>query len=126
LPWEIDVSSRSLPLDYDIVIYAGTSYQREFRWLPDGTNPIDFTGWTAMMLIGQPRNVADLELTTDPGNGITLTSLGQIVISMTPATTVVLQSSTTFYNLDLTQPDGFVRRFLRGRVSVIIDVKQPV
>lgn len=116
------MSTRSLPLDYDIVIYASTSYQREFRWLPDGTNPVDFTGWSARMMIGQPLNPADLEL-TDSGGGISLSTTGQIIVTMTPAQTGALKSSVSFYNLDLIQPDGFVRRFLRGRVSYVVDVK---
>lgn len=116
--------SRSLPLDYDIVIYAGTSYRREFRWLPDGVNPIDFTGWSARMMIGQPLNIADIVL--ESGNEISLGTDGKLIISLTPSRTAALRTSTTFYNLDLTQPDGFVRRFLRGRVSVIVDVRQPV
>lgn len=117
------MATRSLPLDYDIVVYSGTSYKREFRWLPNGTNPVDFTGWSAAMMVGQPLNIADIELTTDPGGGIILSSTGQIIVEMTPAQTGALISSVTFYNLDLTEPSGFVRRFLRGRVSVVVDVK---
>ena len=116
------MSTRSLPLDYDIVVYSGTNFKREFRWYPDSVNPQDFTGWSARMLIGQPLNVADLTLSTADGS-IALTSTGQIVIVMTPDQTDALRPSASAYNLDLIQPDGFIRRFLRGRVSVIIDVK---
>jgi hypothetical protein len=116
------MSTRSLPLDYDIVVYSGTSFKREFRWYPDGTLPQDFTGWDARMLIGQPSNIADLELSTTTG-GIALTQQGQIVIFMPPTVTALLPTSASFYVLDLIQPDGFIRRFLRGRVSVVVDVK---
>lgn len=119
------MTTRSLPLDYDIVVYSATSYRREFRWLPDGVNPLDFTGWTARMLVGQALNVATLEL-SDTNGGITLTTDGRIIVLMTPAQTASLGKSIAFYNLDLTQPDGFVRRFLRGRVSVVVDVKAAV
>lgn len=115
--------SRSLPLDYDIVVYAATSYRRTFRWLPDGVNPVDFTGWYAQMRIGQPLYVADVELDSVSGD-IVLTGDGYITVNMTPQVTAALQGTVTWYNLDLTQPDGFVRRFLRGRVSLIVDVKQ--
>ncbi len=115
------MAQKNLPLDYDIVIYSGTSYRREFRWLPDGVNPIDFTGWSAVMRIGQQRAEADVELSTDNG-GLSLTN-GRIVILMTPAQTALPRTSIVYYNLDLIQPDGFVRRFLRGRVSVVVDVK---
>jgi hypothetical protein len=119
------MSTRSLPLDYDVVIYSGTSFKRTFRWLPDGTNPVDFTGWYAQMRIGQPLNVADMVLDTALGN-ILLSADGYLTVSMNPQQTAALVTSATWYNLDLTQPDGFVRRFLRGRVSVVVDVRQPV
>lgn len=113
----------ALPLNYEFTVYSGTSYQREFRWLPDGINPVDFTGWAATMLIGQQLAEADVELSTANG-GITLTALGQILIELTPFQTAALRPPITYYNLDLIEPDGFVRRFLRGRVSVAVDVKQ--
>lgn len=120
------MSSRSLPLDYDVVIYAGTSFKRQFRWLPDGLTAIDFTGWYGQMRVGQPLNVADVVLDSGTAGGITLGSDGFLTILMTPVQTAGLVSSVTWYNVDLTQPDGFIRRFLRGRVSVVVDVKQPV
>ncbi len=115
------MAQKNLPLDYDIVIYSGTSYRREFRWLPDGVNPIDFTGWSAVMRIGQQKSAADVELSTDNA-GITLVN-GRITIEMSPAQTAAPKASIVYYNLDLITPDGFVRRFLRGRVSVVVDVK---
>lgn len=114
----------SLPLAYDMTVYTGTSYRREFRWLPDGVNPIDFTGWTARMLIGAQGGTADLELTST--TGITLGTDGKLTITLTPAQTANLAGGITYYQLDLTEPDGFVRRFLRGKVSVVVDVKAPV
>lgn len=118
------MGSYSLPLNYEFTVYSGTSYKREFRWLPDGTDPMDFTGWSALMLIGQQLATAQVELSTDNG-GITLTDQGQIFIEMTPFQTAALTGPLTYYNLDLIEPDGFIRRFLRGRVSVVVDVKKP-
>lgn len=116
------MAQNTLPLTYDITVYSGTSYRREFRWLPDRTNPIDFTGWSAVMLLGQQLSSADVELSTDNG-GILLTAFGQIIITMTPFQTKALKGPVCYFNLDLTEPDGFVRRFIRGRVSVVVDVK---
>lgn len=117
------MAQNTLPLNYEIVVYSGTSYRREFRWLPDGTNPIDFTGWAGRMLIGAQLAPADIDLNTTNG-GVSLTANGQIIIRLTPVQTAVLRAPITYYNLDLTEPDGFVRRFLRGKVSVVVDVKQ--
>lgn len=117
------MTTRSLPLDYDIVVYSSTSFRREFRWLPDGVTPMDFTGWNARLMIGKALNPADLELTNAPGDGIELTTTGQIIVTLTPAQTASLRNTVSFYNLDLIEPDGFVRRFLRGRVNLVVDVK---
>jgi len=117
------MAQNTLPLNYELVVYSGTSYRREFRWLPDGDIPIDFTGWSARLLIGPQLAVADVELSTDNG-GIELTAFGQIIIELSPVQTAALRAPVTYYNLDLTEPDGFIRRFLRGRVSVVVDVKQ--
>lgn len=119
------MATYALPLNYDITVYSGTSYRREFRWLPDGVLPIDFTGWSASMLIGAQLAPADVELTLSNG-GVELTTAGQIIINLEPAQTAVLKPPITYYNLDLTEPGGFVRRFLRGRVSVVVDVKKKV
>lgn len=112
----------TLPLDYDIVLYSGTSYRREFRWLPDGNYGMNFTGWSAQMRLGQPQAPAVVQISNTAG-GITLGTAGQIIVALSPAQTAMLAPSVlVYYNLDLTQPDGFVRRFLRGRVSVVRDI----
>lgn len=112
----------TLPLDYDIVLYSGTSYRREFRWLPDGINPMNFTGWSAVMRLGQPLMPAVVQI-SDTTGGIDLTVNGQIIVELTPTQTNALGPSVlVYYNLDLTEPGGFVRRFLRGRVSVVQDI----
>lgn len=113
---------KTLPLDYDIVVYSGTSYRREFRWLPDGIVPKDFTGWQALMLVGQSGVAAQVQLTETAG--IELSTDGQIVVNMTPEQTAQLKPPLGYYNLDLIEPGGFVRRFLRGRVSIVVDVKR--
>jgi hypothetical protein len=118
------MATRGLPLDYDIVIYAGTNYKREFRWLPDGINPMDFTGWDAVLNVGQPLNTPDVQLTVASGE-ISFTADGRIVVAMSPARTASFKRTMTWYNMDLTEPGGFVRRFLRGRVSVVFDVSVP-
>ncbi len=114
----------TLPLNYEIVVYSGTSFKREFRWYQDGTTPVNFTGWKALMLVGNQQAQAVVELSTENG-GITLTADGRITMLMTPAQTMLFKPPLVYYNFDLIEPDGFVRRFLRGRVSVVVDVKQP-
>ncbi len=116
------MAAKTLPLDLDLVIWAGTTFRREFRWLPDGDTPLDFTGWSAQMLIGPSRGIATVALTTDNG-GITLTGVGQILLNLPPAQTSALKHGVMVYDLDLTDPTGYVQRFMRGRISVVHDVE---
>lgn len=113
----------TLPLNYDIVVYSGTSFRRVFTWMSDGVTPVDFTGWGAQMLVGPQLAPAVFDLNTTNG-GVTLTAGGKITVTMSPEQTMWLKPPLVYYNFDLTEPDGFVRRFLRGRVSVVVDVKQ--
>lgn len=112
----------TLPLDYSLVVYTGTTFRREFRWLADGTAPVDLTGWHAMLNIGQIGMTA-VKTLTDTNGGVTLTATGQIILTMTPADTLLLHPGTMSWNLDLTSTDGTVRRFARGRISIVQDVK---
>ncbi len=117
---------KTLPLDYELVIYGGATFRREFRWLPDGSAALDFTLWSASMMIGVPQNATPLiELSTANGD-ITLSTGGQIIITIGAADTAALPAGVLSYSLDLTQPDGDVLRFLRGRVSVVTDVGRSV
>ncbi len=115
---------RSLPLEMELVIYAGATFHREFRWLPAGQAALDFTDWSATMLIGPSRGTALVALTSDNG-GITLTGTGQILLTLPPAGTKALPNGQYTYVLDLTDPAGFVTRFMRGRISVVHDVEAP-
>lgn len=115
-------ATTTLPLDYEMVVYSGTTFKREFRWLPDGSAALDFTGWTASMLVGLPMSKIPVLTMTTANSGVTLSSGGQIVLTMTPAQTASLRPGEMIYSLDLTDNAGGVTRFLRGRLSVVNDV----
>lgn len=110
---------RTLPVEQAQTIYAGTDFRRQFRWLPDGQHPQDFTGWSALMLIGRPKTAATLELTSTPAAGVTLTNDGIITVHLTAAQTTALAADDLIYVLDLTDTAGFVQRFLHGRIVVV-------
>ncbi len=111
---------RSLPVEMEQVVYTGADWRRQYRWLPDGTNPQDFTTWSARMLIGPPRGEAILNLTD--GNGITLGADGVITLRLTPNQTLSLSGGQLAYVLDIIDQDGFITRFARGRLTVVQDV----
>jgi hypothetical protein len=114
----------TLPYEIDFTIYSGATYRREFRWLPDGKTPQDFTGWTARFLIGQQRGHAIITMTTD--SGVTLGADGMVRIDVPPAATANLRLPNLAHQLDLIDSNGVVMRFLRGRVRVVRDVEEPV
>ncbi len=111
---------RTLPVEQELVVYAGTDLIRAFRWLPDGENPQDFTGWSAYVHIGQARGESILDLSTD-SNGVQLTSDGLIRLRITATQSAALTLPTLVYSLDLKNPAGILTRFLRGRVTIVRD-----
>lgn len=113
--------ANSLPVTYDLTVYTNTTFTAGFRWLPDGATPQDFTGWTAIMYIGTGQGLATFTLATTTGD-ISLSTLGDIEIVISPALTHTMKPGTFAYVLDLTDPFGTVQRFLRGQLRAIKDV----
>lgn len=111
----------TLPLSYELTAYTSTTFRREFRWLPGGTTPQDFTGWTGYLRIGPSAGNALIELNTVNG-GMVLTTTGQIIVVMLPSDTAGLKAGIYAYNLDLIDLAGSVTRFMRGRFEVVRDV----
>ncbi len=112
---------KTLPLDYDLSVYTGATFKREFKWLPDGTSGLDFTMWAASLYIGKPGARTPM-LTLTNGAGITLTETGQIIVVISATQTAALEAGVLSYSLDLADAAGTVTRFLRGRLNVIADV----
>ena len=114
---------KTLPLDLELVIYAGTTLHREYRWIPETGVPLDFTGWTGLLLIGPYGGTAVYELT--PGDGLDLTTDGRIIFELDPTETEdLLGRPDLAYQLDLTDTTGYTLRFIHGRVSVWRDVER--
>lgn len=113
---------RTLPVHLDLVIYAETTFVKQLRWMPAGVAK-NFTSWTARMRVGPLGGPAVIELTTENG-GIALTTDGLITITISGAVTTTLASAA--YQLDLIDPGGAPRRFIRGSATVVRDVEAPV
>ncbi len=112
---------RTLPVEQELVVYSGTDMIREFRWLPDGRRPQDFTGWTGWVHIGQVKGRCLLHLSTD-SSGVTLSGEGIIKLRITAVQSAALSAPNLIYTCDLRDPAGVVTRFLRGRLIVVRDV----
>lgn len=111
----------TLPLTYELTAYASTTFRREFRWLPGGTTPQDFTGWDGYLRIGPNSGNAIMELNVTNG-GVVLTAAGQVIVVMLPSDTAMLKGGVYAYNLDLIDLSGTITRFMRGRFEVVRDV----
>ncbi len=116
---------RTLPLAVDFTVYTNTTFVRQYRWLPDGQSAQNFTEWTAVMLIGPHHGQAVLALTSGEDGGIALDAAGLITLTLTPEQTAALAPGNAFHVVDLSDPDGAVIRFLRGRFLVVHDLDPP-
>ena len=113
----------TLPVDLPLVVHIGIGLYRELRWKPDGTTGQDFTGWTALLLIGPRCGTAVAQLDTDTGGGLTLDEDGLITVTLDAVASETLPSGELYYQLDLTPPDPDPPiRFLTGRLSVICGI----
>ncbi len=115
------MAHRSLPIDHELVVYVGTDTLREYRWLPDGATPQDFTGWSARIHIAPVRGACELHLTTD-NSEVTLSSDGLISFRLSAAQSRALITPSPIYALDLKDPDEVITRFVRGRVTLVRDI----
>ncbi len=114
-------AKQTLPLDLELVAYSGTTFRREFRWLPDGAAAVDFTDWAASMMIGEAASQTPLVSLTTNNGGVALTASGQIIVAIDAVTPADLKPGTWTYSLDLTDTSGTIIRFLRGRFHLVTD-----
>ena len=111
----------------NLYIDQGASYIEQFVWKTGtqvSSTPIDLTGCTARMQIRESIDSPDvlLELSTLNG-GITLgTTDGLVTISIPFEDTAAMTFHKGRYDLELTKPDGTVRRLMKGSVHVSFEV----
>lgn len=85
----------------------------------------DLTGCTARMQLRETYASPTplLDLSTDPGGGITIDGpAGTITITISATRTGALSVGSGVYDLELTSPDGTVERLLKGDVVVDAEV----
>ena len=108
-----------------LVILQGETYDETVTWKAgDPSLPVDLTGCTARMQI---RNIITstevlLDLTTDNG-GIVLGGVEgtiQRIISATETSAIAWKVGV--YDLEIYYPDGRVKRFMEGSVTVSPEV----
>lgn len=114
-------SIRQLPVEQELVVFVGTDTLREFRWLPDGLNPQDFTGWRCRIHIAPNRQPCTFHLTTEDGS-VTLDDDGTIALRVSVTNAALIAGPNPAWALDLKDPNGIVTRLLRGRVNLVKDI----
>jgi hypothetical protein len=109
------VVSRELTLAFD----AGTTWKKTTTWTgPDGTTPIDWTGYTAAWQFSSTSKFGDDVFYTASGAALTLTSGGVMTLRIPNATRDAWPPVIVHHHLNVTLPGGDVERWLEGRVRV--------
>lgn len=109
-----------LPLSIDLPIYAGVTFRQQFRWRPDGVTGQDFTGWSGVAQVGT-RGGPPAEVLTADNGGLVLGPGGLVTLQVDAVVTAVLPGDSLFYVVDLIDPAGAGRRFVRGWLRMIRD-----
>ena len=107
----------------NLTVDQGMSYTKTFTWKIN-KNAVNLSGYTAQFIIsfgtGPTQGLTITSTGTSPG--ITLNATGEIMVFLTPAQTISIQAGKHAYALELTSPDGFKTRVLRGTLTNIARV----
>jgi hypothetical protein len=105
---------------YDLFIEQGATFIQDFEYFePDGTTPIDLTGYTARMQIrsNKASNTALADLTTTNGKLAIDGPNGKVTITIPATDTEGYAFTTGVYDLELVN-GSIVTRFIQGKVTV--------
>ena len=107
----------------NIKIVQGATFQKPFTWLAGGL-PVDLTGWKARMQIRSCHESKTIiaELSTENGMIILRPLEGGFDIYMPAAATSSIFFEDAVFDIELEAPDGFVKRIVEGRASVLPEV----
>ncbi len=105
-------------------IRKGATFVKDYVWKtgPDELTvvPVDLSGWTARAQVREKYDSATalLDITTTPGvhGVITLSALGEIVITVPASATTGITATTGVFDLELVDGAGFVKNFAGGAV----------
>lgn len=110
--------------NYDITIEQGATWYRPFQWFEaDGTTPIPVAGYLARMMIrhsyGDPSPQVSLD--SDTIGGIVLSAPNHIDVTITAVQTAAMTAKNGVWDLELVAPDGTVKRFLKGTMTLDLE-----
>lgn len=100
---------------YAITLEQGTTFYQKIEYRNADGTPMDTMGFSAKMQIrSKVGGIIKQELSTDTG-GITLSGTGLIELRLTPVQTRNIGTGGV-YDLELTKPNGEVKRLIQGSV----------
>jgi hypothetical protein len=106
---------------YNIVAEQGATFNLNFRVETDGT-PWNLTGYSFAMQVRRSTSSATTLLDIDEA---TMTSLGQVSVTVFAGTMAEVPAGRWVYDIELTSgPGGEVTRILEGRFIVSPEVTQ--
>ena len=108
-----------LPGEVHYELWRGDTWQPGTITASINGTPINFTGYTSKMEI-RNKISGELALTLTSGDGITMSSVGVITISMTAAQTNALLGRYK-YDLEVTAADSTKKTYTYGTITVMED-----
>ena len=112
------------PITYDLKIYQGQTFELSLIWKDEDQLPVDLTGYTAKMHIRATVKAPDvlIELSNTNSRIVLGAVPGQIKLLIPPEISSPILVQQGVYDLELTSPVGFVRRFMQGKVHFYPEV----
>lgn len=98
---------------YRITLYQGATFDQQFVWRIDD-EPVDLSTYTARMQVRRTFTAEDVIVELLEGDGITLSSEGEIDLYIAADDTSDLPNGTYKYDLELESDSGEVTRLLQG------------
>jgi len=112
---------------YNIACDQGATFSRSITWKDSANVAYDIAGYTARMQVRTAANAASyvIALTTENGRiaiGNTISTKGQVTLTISAADTANLTAGQYVYDLELVSGGGVVTRLIEGNFKVKAEV----
>lgn len=108
-----------MAVEYDFEIEQGATLSKILNWKDKTGWPVDLSGYTAKMQVRKSVTSEEVLLTLSTANNtIKLSHKGQIEIYMSASATSSIAWTKGKYDLEITSPDGVVKRLIYGVITV--------
>ena len=112
---------------YNMVLYQAATFVKQLRWLDSEGNPIDLTGYRALMQVrrSHKHDKVITELSTENDRISLGEAEGKIQLTVDAESTKKLLPAVYVYDLLLISADGIATRLIEGRLTVKVAVSRP-